>query len=171
MVSPEAGESWWVRRHCRWQKQGWPPGLPVCAMVPDMCHGKGVEHLVQSQFQVHNAQRASCKSTCVAILFSIFCFLLILLFIVFFCFFFLLLCSSDKPRIGRRHWGSAAIDGDTAFPKTGFLLVPVLTTSQGHILDLTDFVNVICSKCKLRRRSNEQTSLAWPYLPTSTFPI
>ena len=103
--------------------------------------------------------------------FSFFCFLWILLLIVYFCFFFLLLCSSDKPRNGRRHWGSAAIDGDTAFPKTGFLLVPVLTTSQGHILDLTDFVNVICSKCKLRRRSNEQTSLASPYLPTSTFPI
>ena len=88
VVSPEAGESWWVRRHCRWHHQGWPPGLPVCAMVPDMRHGKGVEHLVRSQFRVHNAQRASCKSTCVAILFFVFCFLLILLFIVFYCFFF-----------------------------------------------------------------------------------
>lgn len=37
-----------------------------------MFHDKGVEHLVRSQFQVNNAQRASCKSTCVAILFSFF---------------------------------------------------------------------------------------------------
>ena len=58
------------------------------------------------------------------------------------------------------------VTGTQPSQNLAFWLVPVLITSLDHILDLTDFVNVMCSKCKLRRRSNEQISLPtylWSY--------
>ena len=50
-----------------------------------------------------------------------------------FYFFFFSFFFFKQARIGRRHWGSAASDGDTAQPHSNWL-VPILTSSQDHIL-------------------------------------